>query len=441
MLIKGERKMEFNIINQNSTCCNTSTGCCDSKYPVAVIGAGPIGLAAASHLKKREIPFIVLESGELANNVRSWQHVTLFSPWKYNVDETAKELLQASGWTMPEEEKIPSGKELLEDYLVPLANLFKEKIYTNQRVIAITREETDRMKSTNRINKPFLVYVETKQGLKTYKASAILDATGTWGNPNPAVSSGVFLPAEKGLKEKIDYHIPNVADNKSLYAGKKVGVIGGGHSAINSLLQLVKLKESFPATEITWILRKTKVEDALGGGANDELAARGELGMRMNEFLQNGFVQVVTPFFIQSVTSTDDGIFLKGKNATKLGAFDRLIVNTGNRPKFDMHQELRYEVEAITEAVPALAPLIDPNLHSCGTVEAHGEKELRQPEHNFYIVGSKSYGRAPTFLMATGYEQVRSVVSYLAGDIEAATTVKLSLPETGVCNSGLGGCC
>ena len=160
----------------------------------------------------------------------------------------------------------------------------------------------------------------------------------------------------------------------------------------------------------------------------------------MAQLIQQQTIEVVTDFMVESLYNDSEGITLKdGKK--KLRGFDRLIVNTGSRPKFEMHQELRYEADAITEAVPALAGLIDPNLHSCGTVEAHGEKELRQPEPHFYIVGAKSYGRAPTFLMATGYEQVRSVVAYLAGDFDAAAAVQLTLPQTGVCNSGAGGCC
>jgi hypothetical protein len=42
----------------------------------------------------------------------------------------------------------------------------------------------------------------------------------------------------------------------------------------------------------------------------------------------------------------------------------------------------------------------------------------------------KSYGRAPTFLMMTGYEQVRSVAAAIAGDMKAADDVRLVLPET-----------
>ncbi|WP_153730889.1 FAD-dependent oxidoreductase [Sporosarcina obsidiansis] len=430
--------MELKIIQQ-STCCNPSTGCCEQDLPVAVIGAGPIGLAAAAHLKERGISFFVLEKGEISANVRTWEHVTLFSPWQYNMDEAGKRLLVNTDWQAPQGEKIPTGKELVEDYLLPLSEVLAPNIHTKHEVISITRGGLDRMKSSSRSLQPFLLYVETPNGLKEMKAKAVIDATGTWGNPNPAMSNGVWLQTEKELASIIDYHIPNIGENEELYANKKIAVVGGGHSAINSLLNLVTLKQKYPETSITWILRKKRVEDAFGGGSNDELAARGELGLRISEYVRNGQIQVETPFIITGIHE-QKGVVLKSEEKM-LKPFDRIIVNTGNRPEFDIQREIRYEREAVTEAVPAIASLIDPNEHSCGSVPAHGEKELRQPEENFYIVGSKSYGRAPTFLMATGYEQVRSVVAFLAGDREAAENVQLQLPETGVCHSGAGGCC
>ncbi len=112
---------------------------------------------------------------------------------------------------------------------------------------------------------------------------------------------------------------------------------------------------------------------------------------------------------------------------------DRLVVTTGFRPDFGFLREVRLGLDPAVEATPALAPLIDPNLHSCGTVRPHGEAELRHPEQDFWIAGMKSYGRAPTFLLATGHEQVRSIAAALAGDWTAAREVRLDLPETGVC--------
>jgi hypothetical protein len=114
---------------------------------------------------------------------------------------------------------------------------------------------------------------------------------------------------------------------------------------------------------------------------------------------------------------------------------DRIVVATGFRPDFSFLRELRLGLDPAVEAPPALAPLIDPNFHSCGTVPPHGVDQLVHPEPGLFIVGSKSYGRAPTFLMATGYEQVRSIVAELAGDTVAAREVHLVLPETGVCGA------
>lgn len=433
--------MELPILN-NTSCCTPSSGCCEISYPVAILGAGPIGLAAAAHLKAYNVPFIILEKHEVAANVASWEHVQLFSPWEFNVDSAAKKLLEQAGWKMPNKEVIPTGKALREDYLLPLSKQFSEQLRTNEEVIAITKQDTDKMKTADRSSKPFLIFTKNERAIKTYKASAIIDATGTWGHSNPAVSHGVYLQSERAVADRITYTIPNVSAQVERYANKRIAVVGSGHSAINSLLQLVTVKETYPETDITWILRKKRVEDALGGGMNDELAARGELGLKMKDIMDHKTIQVETPFYIQSVLEKDNGLFLKGTNR-KIGPFDELVVNTGNRPDFSFHSELRYDVDASTEAVSSIASLIDPNFHSCGSVPAHGEKELRQPEPNFYIVGSKSYGRAPTFLMATGYEQVRSIAAYIAGDTAAALDVRLSLPETGVCHTGIGNdsCC
>jgi len=437
----------FKILNQE-TCCDPSTGCCtpESSLPVAIIGAGPIGLAAAAHLAARKQPFILFEaSEEVGGNIRTWGHVTLFSPWQYNIDSAAKALLQQTDWQEPNGEKIPTGHELIDLYLRPLAELeeIKPTIYLHHEVQAITRKYNDKMKSKDRNSQPFILYIEAHGEIKTVEARAVLDATGTWGNPNPAQGNGVWLPSEKALSNRFDYHIPNVDVNASLYANKKLAVIGSGHSAINSLLNLAELKEKSPATDITWILRKDIVEMAYGGEKQDELAARGALGSRIHQLVDEEKIHVVTAFFTSSVKE-DNKISIIGTQHGQqhvLEGFDHLIVNTGSRPNYTINGELRLSIDPTTESVTALASLIDPNEHSCGTVDAHGEEVLRQPENGFYIVGAKSYGRAPTFLMATGYEQVRSIAAFLAGDEEGSKRVELNLPETGVCNSSSGGCC
>ncbi len=138
-------------------------------------------------------------------------------------------------------------------------------------------------------------------------------------------------------------------------------------------------------------------------------------------------------------------------NGARVSEVDEVVVLTGFRPNLSWLSELRLDLDATLQAPVALAPLIDPNVHSCGTVYPHGVKELAHPEPDVYLAGMKSYGRAPTFLARTGYEQVRSIAAALAGDRESAERVELVLPETGVCGgAGVfddpaqdqdGGCC
>ncbi|NOU94385.1 FAD-dependent oxidoreductase [Paenibacillus sp. LMG 31456] len=409
--------------------------------PVVIIGAGPIGLAAAAHLVERGEKFILLESGEhVGHNVSEWGHVRLFSPWQYNVDKTAERLLTSQGGVAPEPDELPTGYELLERYLLPLSQLpdIESRLILNTKVVAVSRKDTDKMKSTNRESNPFELYAEVNGMLQVYEAKAVIDASGTWGHSNPLYASGVWTQEEQLLSNNIFYGIPDIkGKDGDKYIGKRIAVVGGGHSALNTLLELAELKESYPETEIIWLMRKNKVEDAYGGEENDQLAARGELGTRIHHLVDSKQIKIMTPFKIQQVKSKESKITISGmlnQTAMDITEVDGIIVNAGSRPDFSFLRELRLSIDQATESVDTLAPLIDPNVHSCGTVRPHGEKELRHVEKGFYIVGMKSYGRAPTFLMATGYEQVRSVVAYLAGDYEAALKVELDLPETGVCS-------
>ncbi|WP_337982282.1 NAD(P)-binding domain-containing protein [Lysinibacillus sp. C5.1] len=441
----------LNVMKQNTSCCTPAKSIeiqqinpnANKNLPVVIIGAGPIGLAAAAHLVAQKQAFIVLEAGhEIAHNMRSWGHVTLFSPWRYNINKAAKALLETSDWVEPNLDTLPTGNELIDLYLKPLAELvqIKPNIQLNAKVVGISRQFNDKMKTKNRLEQPFTIYVERENDIHIIAARAVIDATGTWGNPNPANTTGVWLQNEKALANHIEYGIPDINSNAKRYANKKIAVIGGGHSAINTLLTLAVLQEDNPATKLVWIMRKKSVEEAYGGEEKDALAARGALGIRIHELVETGKVEVVTPFYISQLRQ-DENIQIIGtiNGETKvLTGFEELIVNAGNRPDFTINSELRLSIDAATESVQALAPLIDPNEHSCGTVRAHGEEILRQPEKDFYIVGAKSYGRAPTFLMATGYEQVRSITAYLCGDTEASKRVELELPETGVCSAQLG---
>lgn len=408
-----------------------------STLPVAIIGAGPIGLAAAAHLLERdETPLVLEMAAEVAGNIREWAHVRVFSPWQYNLDQAAVRLLQDSGWQEPEATYLPTGGELIDDYLEPLAEQLQPYIHFNAKVEAISRRRIDKMKDAHRDDAPFVLYVTTPTGSRFFYAKAVIDASGTWATPNPIGSDGLFAPGERENRPKIHYGIPDIlGQQRNRYANQRVTVVGGGHSAINALLELGDLQHDYPDTEIEWILRKGNVNSAYGGLGNDALPGRGLLGIRIKELVDSGRVTVHTPFFVQTIENDGDQLLIVGEtpSGTEEVATDEIIAATGSRPDLSITRELRLSLDHSTESPTALAPLIDPNIHSCGSVPPHGAAVLRHPEKDFYIVGMKSYGRAPTFLLMTGYEQVRSVVAELVGDRVSAETVELCLPETGVC--------
>ncbi|MDP3074598.1 NAD(P)-binding domain-containing protein [Bradyrhizobium sp.] len=407
---------------------------------VAIIGAGPVGLAAAAHVLERGLKPIVLEAGgDVGHSVRQWGHVQLFSPWEYNVDRAAERLLAATGWNSPEPEQYPTGNELVERYLEPLANktALASHIYTSSRVTDISRVGFDKLKSKGRETAPFELRYQNGQGPKSMRADAVIDASGTWHSPNPAGANGLPAIGESQAADRIAYGMPDVlGKDRARYAGKTVAVLGAGHSAIGTLTDLARLASEVPGTRPVWLLRGNDPAKAFGGGANDKLAARGELGTAFAALVAAGQITVESEFRVSHLGADGPRLTVAtgGGNCCRQVVVDQLIVATGFRPDLDFVRELRIQLDPAIECPVELAPLIDPNEHSCGTVRPHGARELAQAEPGFYFAGMKSYGRAPTFLMLTGYEQVRSISAELAGDHEAAARVELVLPETGVCS-------
>ncbi len=424
----------------------------DQSLPVAVIGAGPVGMAAAAQLLARGLRPLVFERGpSVGSALLEWAHVRVFSPWQFNIDAAAKTLLEAAGWDAPEATKLPTGGEIVDRYLVPLAALpdLAPSIHLGATVTAISRQGLDKVSNAGRDDAPFEIrWTDAEGNEQSELAQAVIDASGTWAKPNPIGVDGLPVLGERAAVDRIAYGIPDVVGaERSLYAGKTILVVGSGHSAINAALALMSLQDEVPETRVLWALRRNRIERLLGGGLNDQLPGRGALGIAAKKAIDSGRLQILSPFAANRISKAGDKLSV---SATLAGApialdVDRIIVATGFRPNLEMLSELRISIDPATEAPPALSPLIDPNFHSCGTVPPHGVDELTHPEMGFYIVGSKSYGRAPTFLMATGYEQVRSIAAELAGDHVAARQVQLVLPETGVCrsnaSSGSSSCC
>jgi thioredoxin reductase len=408
------------------------------RFPIAVIGAGPVGLAAAAHLVSRGETPIVLEAGEhVGATVRRWGHVRIFSPWRYDIDAVAAAMLEKAGWSMPDPEHLPTGQELVEKYLEPLAALpeIRPHVRFRARVVSITRRGHDKLRTSGREDAPFVIRVVTPAGPEILTARAVIDASGTYASPNPLGADGYEAQGESAVGDRVFYGIPEVLGaHRSRFAGRRVAVVGSGHSALNTLLDLADLAVGAPATRITWVVRRPLGDRVFGGGAADALPARGALGQHARQLLARGAVTLVVGR-IAALSPTAGGVVILDEAGAVLAEVDEVVAVTGFRPDLGPLRELRLDLDPILEAPRALAPLIDPNLHSCGTVPPHGVEALTQPEAGFFVVGMKSYGRAPTFLMLTGYEQVRSIACALTGDLAGARRVELTLPATGVCSS------
>ncbi|MET8757898.1 FAD-dependent oxidoreductase [Lentzea sp. NPDC004782] len=422
-----------------------------SELPVVVVGAGPAGLSAAAHLVERGERVLVLEAGDRAGAaVSQWNHVRLFSRWSELVDPAAGRLLARTGWVRPDGDRYPTGAEWADLYLTPLAEALGDRVRFGVRVVGVARRGRDRVVDAGREDEPLTVHLQSGERIT---ARAVIDASGTWGSPNPLGGDGLPAAGEKAAAAQINYRVPDLAAERGRYAGKRIAVAGSGHSALTALVALADLAEQEPGTKIVWLLRRGAVGNVFGGGEADQLPARGALGLRAKRAAEAGHIETVTGFRTAAVERGEDGkLILESFDGHRVEGIDEVVVLTGFRPDLSWLSEIRLDLDPVLQAPAKLAPLIDPNVHSCGTVYPHGENELRHPEPGVYLVGMKSYGRAPTFLALTGYEQVRSVVAAIAGDHESAGRVELVLPETGVCGGAgvfdapseqknSGGCC
>ncbi|WP_284983072.1 FAD-dependent oxidoreductase [Arthrobacter sp. efr-133-TYG-118] len=407
--------------------------------PIAVIGAGPIGLAAAAHLLERGLEPVIFEAGPTAGAaIEQWRHIRLFSPWRFNLDAAAVRLLGQTGWEPPRLTALPYGGELIDDYLAPLAALpaIGSRLKTGARVVAVTRAGLDKTHARDRDTTPFTVRVEHNGGeVRDHTVAAVIDASGTWSARNPLGTSGLPAIGENTAVDWISSPLPDVLGReRESFAGRRVLVVGAGHSAANTLINLAELAKDEPGTRIVWAVRGGSAEKAYGGGDADGLPARGQLGGKLRRLVEAGKIELHTGFGIAALKSLDTHVGVEAVDGRTLEA-DVVVPCIGFRPDLEILRELRLNLDPAVEAPVELGPLIDPEFHSCGTVPPHGARVLAHPEKDFYIVGMKSYGRAPTFLLATGYEQVRSVAAALAGDQAAADIVQLELPETGVCST------
>ena len=266
------------------------------------------------------------------------------------------------------------------------------------RVVGVGRRGRDLLVDAGRAEQPFLVHVRDSTGAETrIEAWAIIDASGTWATPSPAGADGLPALGEQAAAAAglLSYRIP-ASEDAAAFAGRHVVVVGNGHSAATAIIELGRIAREHPDTRITWVLRRGTEGNTFGGGDADELPARGALGQRSKATVTDGLVDLVTGFRTERIDLHGSQAVLAAEDGRTLDPADRLVVLTGFRPDLSFLSEVRLDLDYRLQAPVRIAADVDPNLHSCGTVRATGASDLAHPEPGFYIVGAKSYGRAPT---------------------------------------------
>ncbi len=398
-----------------------------SLHSLAVLGAGPVGLEAAALAVELGFDAHVFERGEVGDHLLAWGHVSMFTPWSMTVGPASSRLLARDGWGAPPGDACPTGLELVERVLQPLAASasLKSRVHTHSQVVQVSRHgarKSDRSSVEQRREHPFRLIVRDPGGRESVlHARALVDASGTFGNPNRAGTGGIPARGESYLAPQMSYHPDDVRGlRRERHAGRTTLVIGGGASAVTTMIALAALAREAPGTRAVWVTRRD-TPGFSGEIANDSLSARGALYAE-GRALQAGASDAVRwqggceveSFEYNSATHRYRAILDTAAGARAEEA-DQVIVNCGYGPDTSLYRELR-----VHECYESLAPmklaaaLRGAGTSDCVSIPAFGVDVLANPEPDFYILGAKSYGRSSDFLLQTGYEQVTEVMAKLA---------------------------
>ena len=391
---------------------------------IAIVGAGPIGLDAALAAVEAGFPFTLYEaSGQAGGNVRSWGHVRLFTPWPLNVSPRARGALAAAGITAPSADRCPTGSEFADVLLAPIAALdtIGPHLECGARVLEIGRDrllKSDEIGTGVRAETPFRLLVRRNDGTERVAyADVVLDCTGTYGTPNAMGVGGIHAPGERGLSDRIIRRNPDFERDAPGWAGRRILLVGAGHSGQTAAGELAGLIERAPRTSVVWAIRSE--DPSFGAVENDALPARAALveSARALAFGAESPLDVRLGAVVEAVEASDAGIIatLRGRDGRMDAVVvDRIVSLTGSVPDATIYRQLQvHECWATSGPMKLAAALLASTSADCLTQRSHGADTLENPEPNFFILGEKSYGRNATFLMRVGWEQVDEVFSLI----------------------------
>jgi len=403
-----------------------------ARNTLAIVGAGPIGLEASLAALDAGFDVHVFERGEPGAHVMAWGHVRMFTPWRMNLGPASLAHLERGGWSAPDPGACPTGAEFVERCLQPLARLpeLKDRIHTHAQVVHIGRRgllKGDSPPGGGRREQPFRLLVRDPGGRENFlHAHSAIDASGVFGQPNWAGDGGIPARSELYLAPQLSYFPDDVMGlARERYASKRVLVVGGGTSAATTVAALARLAGEAPGTHVVWATRRP-LDQLLPPIANDPLSERHTLYARARA-MARGEDGAVTPiggaciegFEFNSATHRYRVTLTIG-GQPRVEEVDRIIVNAGFGPDDSLYRELQvHECYASRGPMKLSAALLGTEATDCLTTPAFGADVLANPEPDFFILGHKSYGRNPSFLLETGFRQVKEVVATMAREQQA----------------------
>lgn len=396
---------------------------------LAILGAGPIGLESAALALELGLDVHLFERGEVGAHATAWGHVRMFTPWRMNLGPASVRLLQKHGWAQPDLDAYPTGAELVEQYLLPLARCpeLKERVHEHAQVVHISRRgalKGDLVGDPARREHPFRLLVRDMGGRENYLHTyAVIDASGVYGSPNWAGSGGIPARGELYLAPQMSYHLDDVRGlRRERYASKRTLVVGGGASALTNVLELAQLAAEEPGTTVLWAMRRREPTFA-GEVAGDSLQRRAALNAEAKRLAAGGDSNVswvggveVEGIEFNSATHRYRVSLVDG-DQSRLEEVDQVLINCGFGPDNSIYRELQvHECYGSRGPMNLSAALLGAGGANgdCTTLPAFGVDQLRNPEPDFFILGAKAYGRYNSFLLENGYLQVADVLSLVA---------------------------
>jgi hypothetical protein len=398
---------------------------------IAVIGAGPIGLECALYGARLGHAVDLYESGEVAEHVGLWGHARMFSPWEMNVSALGLRALEscrpATRAGFFARGVCPTGAEYRERYLLRLSEspALAGRVHLRTRVLAVGRcgvLKSEMPGSTERSRHPFRLLLSADGRERFAEADAVVDCSGVFSSHRWMGNGGIPAAGERELEASLDYGLPDAGGTEAeRFAGRRTLVVGSGHSAATVVESLAALAARAPGTSVLWLLRGAG-RDPYAPIAGDPLPERAALASRAAA-LAGGSSPAVEPVRGWAVEAVHrqggDGfeVTLSRGGEERTERVERIVACVGGRPESSLYRELQvHECYASEGPMNLAAALLGAGSADCLAQKSHGAETLRNPEPDFFILGAKSYGRNPHFLVRLGLDQVRELYQALEAD-------------------------